>query len=234
MDNSHQAIDPLGFRVFKGLTNHMKVAHTHVDIEINFVEKGMMCYLIAGRIVEIPANVFAVFWGGIPHQVIATAPETLTYWITLPLSTFMKWQLPADMQDRVLRGELIMDKYHHPDAANHDRYLLENWLADYSGGQAEAGRALTLELEARIRRLSINNDRNESTQVDHLRLDSQVQRFQKITHYLAFNYQKQLNAADVAAAVGMHPKYLHRFFKGISGLGLWEYLLQLSASSRFI
>ena len=52
----------------------------------------------------------------------------------------------------------------------------------------------------------------------------------RITRFIAQHYRDQVSVGDVAAGVGVHPKYLMRMFKKQCGVGVWEYLTRLRVS----
>jgi AraC family transcriptional regulator, melibiose operon regulatory protein len=83
----------------------MARAHTHADVEINVpLLGGPLRYLHAGRVVEVPAGTLALFWGGIPHQLLSPASDCEGVWLTIPLPWVLQWEIPEPFTQRLLTG----------------------------------------------------------------------------------------------------------------------------------
>ncbi len=135
----------------------MGEAHTHPDIEINFLFEGGFSYLHGGMATRVEAGRFTVLWGGVPHQVLPPGVTDEGIWITLPLAWFLQWRLPNGMHDRVLAGDIVSAS-----RSAGDRALLERWLADAESGDPHRRRVLQLEMEARIHRLALDLPRRRA------------------------------------------------------------------------
>jgi len=210
----------LGFRAWS-VTPHaaMASAHTHPDIEFNFLRDGSTAYLHGGTKHVVKAGRLAVFWGGVPHQTLEPGVCGNGIWLTLPLAWFLQWRLPGNLTERLLAGELVqMDA---------DVLQMERWLQDYVSGSPDRQRALNLELEAWLVRASLIVPAKKSRRPRDLRGASQIE---KIIGYIAAHYRDPITVSDIAAAVKLHPKYLMRVFKQHCRIGVWEYLTRLRIS----
>jgi AraC-like DNA-binding protein len=230
MKRSGVAIDmtkPLGFRVwhFGHGQGPMPRAHSHPDVEMNFLVSGWMRYAFAGRIVTVTPGRLALFWASIPHQGIGVGENSRGVWATFPLPLVLSWNLPNKLGERLMRGEFIEsagDKQNVP----HDQFLLERWADDFNRRDAQSHRTIRIEIEARMRRLATESPTGRSkgsTRAPEPGIESALA-------YLHNNYLDEIHADDVAAAAGWHPKYLMRVFKRTVNMSLGEYLSRLRVS----
>ncbi len=213
----------LGFRIWRQLhSGRMDVAHTHPDIEVNFLFSGEFSYLHGGAVVPVTAGRFTVLWGGVPHQTIGPGIVSDGIWVTLPLAWVLQWRLPNGFHDRLLAGEVVAAP---PD--EHDRRTLERWLADAESGDPARRHVLQLELEARFHRLALGLPRRRGRGAAPAEGAGQIGR---LTRFIAQHYREPLSIAAIAAQAGLHPKYLMRVFKQHCGVTVWEYLTRLRVS----
>lgn len=178
-----QVVDhaPLGFQAWARQTEGMAHAHRHSDLELNYVQRGRMSYLIGGRIVTLPVGRLCVLWGSLPHQSTELPDTPALIWVTAPLSWVLSLDLPEPLIERLLTEGLAVDAVERPT----DEPVLQQWITDLNpretephhtkerntegsdarhtrqAGHArssdpEAYRAMRLELEARLRRLALD------------------------------------------------------------------------------
>jgi hypothetical protein len=130
-------------------------AHTHADVEINIpLCGGPLRYLHAGRIVEVPAGKLALFWGGIPHQLLSTASGCEGILITLPLPWMLQWEMPEPLTQRLLSGDLLLEESVPEETAGFRR-----WVEDFESGNAVRRKVALLEIQARLHRLALGMSR---------------------------------------------------------------------------
>lgn len=200
----------------------MTLAHLHADLEINLVLKGEpLRYLQQGRIVEIPVGRMALFWGGIPHQLLSPDTAVDGVWLTLPLPWVLQWDLPGDPVHGLLAGEVWMET----EAAD-DPELTLRWVEDYASGDPHRLRVMRLEIEARVHRMMLNGSGGSGGGSVKPGNPGEA-RLQEITAFLAEHYTESLRVEDIAEAVGLNPRYMMQLFKDSTGLTVWEYLLRL-------
>lgn len=209
----------LGFRVWSVKPHGgMKEAHTHPDVEFNFLRTGQVTYLHGGSHQTVTAGRLAVFWGGVPHQTLAPGIAGSGIWLTVPLAWVMQWRLPNAFTQRLLEGELVQ--------VDADTATLERWLADYASRDAGLHRALQLELEALLVRLALKSPPRSVP-----RPSSQgASRIEQVVGEIAARYRDSVTVDDIAAAVKLHPKYLMQIFKRHCRMSIWEYLTRLRVS----
>ena len=216
----------LGFRVWRReRTGRMTAAHTHPDIEFNYLSDAELPALHGGTTHVVKPGHLAVFWGGVPHQTLAPNKQAAGIWITLPLAWFLQWQLPHGFAERLLTGALVQAEFPAP--------RIEQWLADYESGDPRHHHVLLLEIEAWLVRLALAEQAPATRSRRSAEGTTQIER---ITGYIAAHYHEPISVSQIGRAVGLHPKYLMRLFKRHCHIGVWEYLtrLRLSHAQRLL
>ena len=208
---SHHNQPSLGFRVWRGWAEEMPVAHAHTDIELNQVLRGELRYFFGGRFERVEPGTLALFWAGVPHQLVATAPRTEMVWVTVPLAWVMQWKLSETFRQRLLTGEFVRQPL--------DAGLLTGWAADFP----KLRDIVLLEVEARVRRIGAAR----ATPSRRVVAGDVIER---VTHVIGERYAEELTVADIAGVVKLHPNYLMRVFKDRCGMSLWEYVTRLRVS----
>jgi AraC-like DNA-binding protein len=218
---------PIGFRVwhYGGDPAGMTQAHSHPDLEMNFLTRGWIRYAFGGRMITIEPGRMALFWASIPHQSIDADADTRGVWFTLPLPQLLSWNLPRKLDERLLRGEFVMARADAAADAS-DRFLMQRWVEDYNAPDPERRRTLLLEIEARLRRLA-EDSAQEPARSKRLRPEPGIE---SALDFLHRNYREAVTADDIGRAAGFHPKYLMRVFKRTLGLSAGEYLMRLRVS----
>jgi AraC-like DNA-binding protein len=201
----------------------MSRVHRHNDIEVNYVERGHMSYWHGGGRVELAAHTTMIFWAAVPHRVIEVAPDTRFYWLTLPLNTFLHWQIEALIQP-TLRGDALLD------AENADDLLLFRRWANDNAQHEEHQRILLLELEARLRRLALaRHNIPTHRHTPHTAAE-------QMARWIADHHTEPIQVEDVARAVNLHPNYAMRLFQATFGRGINDTLAQfrLATAQRLL
>ena len=199
-------------------TPAMRGAHTHPDIELNWIASSQLEYVIAGKRTVISTGELGIFWGGVPHQVTDTnGSECGGIWATLPLSWFLSRGFSNDFAARLMSGELV--------TAQVEQFRVEQWEKDFQSG-ATTQKLVLLELEAVLERTALLSPAKPKKLVARS-LPEKVSLVEKITSFLAANFREPLAVQDIADAIGLHPKYLMTVFKGACGITVKTYLLHL-------
>jgi AraC family transcriptional regulator, melibiose operon regulatory protein len=210
----------LGFRVWPVHTRQfMSQAHTHGDIELNWIETGQITYETAGREVNVRAGHACVFWGGVPHQLRESDAGLSGVWVTLPLSWFLQCRFNNSFVTRIMSGEMFVFSM----SAERPR----TWLADFATAATRA-RPLLLEMQAALDRLASTMPVRVKNNITSSRSSaSAVALVQRVTAFMAAHYAHALSAQQIAREIDLHPKYLMNVFRKSTGLTLNGYLLRL-------
>jgi AraC-like DNA-binding protein len=210
----------------------MRKPDRHNEIEINYFTGSSLTYLFQGSKITIPKNSFSLFWGLVPHQIVDYSGSAPYYVITIPLTRFLELKLPAFLTDRILKGEVVIEKT--GEHSSYDRFLFNNWLKDLSEGNAPE--ATLYEMHARLLRLAsrvLPLKQNERSQIH----TGEINKVEQIALYIAKNYMNSLQVADIGKEIGLHPDYANTIFKKAFGSTINDYIIQeriLNAQRKLI
>ena len=205
--------------------------HWHAHVEVNFVLRGAMQYRVLGHPVRLERGALALFWGGLPHQVVDTSEDPEFVAVHLPLVNFFRLRLPYSFQNRLIHGAMLTTLV--PDEG--DFLSFDRWCAYLrSGDQARIDHAVD-ELLLRIERIPFEPFRLVDPLSDGTAAAAQGDplAFGKIRHICDFitdNFRRDIDAADIAISVDIHPKYAMSIFRKSTGMTLNEYLSLLRLS----
>jgi AraC family transcriptional regulator, melibiose operon regulatory protein len=196
----------------------MGAAHTHPDIELNWIPTGYLDYAIAGNRTVVEAGELGIFWGGVPHQLLETSSGGRDgVWLTLPLSWFLSCAFSNDFATRLMGGELVTAKV--------ESFRIKQWEKDFKAG-TRTQRLVLLELEATLERIALMSSREHQKTKAQV-APEEVSFMERITSFLAQHFREPLTIQTIADAIGLHPKYLMNVFKGSCGISVKTYLLHL-------
>ena len=200
----------------------MPCPHTHSDIEINVPLQGEgLRYLYAGKIYEVPSGRLAVFWGGIPHQLLSGKKRSEGVWLTLPLPWVLQWDLPGNLARRLLAGELVVEK-----TAQDNTSTVPRWVEDFESGGTARRRVFLIELEARLYRLGLCHSAETGTSEKNP-VSGGESRLVEITSLIAARYCEEVTVEEIASRLSLNPRYMMRLFRRLTGISVWEYVLRL-------
>src|SRR4029079_13870906 len=151
-DSRRRDFAPYGFTCEIWEPRQMLRPDRHDEIEINFVDRGSLTYLIGGQRVTVHARRVSAFWAAVPHQVVAFDNVNYYYVVTVTFSWVLQWGLPEQLMLALTQGHLIADV--DLDRAALDRQLLEQWHNDVEGRRNTNHEIVVLELRARLLRLA--------------------------------------------------------------------------------
>lgn len=210
-----------GLAGWRGEPPVMSAAHSHNDVELNYLERGAIVYGFGGARVELRAGELCLFWAARPHQLWESA-GALMHWLTLPLALFLSWRLPERLAQPVLAGAPITRR--PPGEAAGERPPIAHWAADLALGGAERQRIVCLEVEALLRRLSLELGPPEPPGPPPA--GGRRGHAEQMARHIAAHYTQPLSAAAIAASAGLHPHYAMQLFRAAYGLSLIAYLTQ--------
>jgi AraC-like DNA-binding protein len=206
----------------------MPFVHTHAEIEMNFLLRGSMTYLIGGRFETVHVDEPTAFWAGVPHRLIEVDPGTAFVHVTVPLPWFLKMELAPDLREALLSGTFVGGDVSDPDELAFDRLLFRRWTRHLAPDASTSSRSTAfLEVEARLRRF---NERGEPSRRPAERQAGTAhtrRQVEDIVRFVGEHYVDSIDVGSVAKAVGLHPNYAMTVFKEACGVSLWEYVIRL-------
>lgn len=222
MAQPHSPIEsePVSFGLagWRGRPEAMGVAHRHNDVELNYLERGALGYRFGGRRVDLAAGEICLFWAAWPHQLVAAAGDPLMHWVTLPLGRFLSWRLPAGLGEAVLRGTTLICPAAGVDGASR----IARWGEDLALGGAERRRIVELELEALLRRIALRMA--VGAPADAAPPESRRSHAEQMADVIVAGAAGPLSLAEIAGAVGLHPRYATQLFRRAYGVSPMAYL----------
>jgi AraC-like DNA-binding protein len=210
-------------RFFEGAPRTMAAAHRHSDIELTLVVCGALAIEFGSTTLRIPERTFCAFWAAMPHRIIASdEPETFVFSVALPLARVLHWNLPAELSRSLLDGQVLCT----PNSAM-DEMSMRRWRADLAEDSAENTRIVSLELEARLRRMarSLNSASPPALEV---RTTSTLGagKAERMAQYIAEHFAEPLRVEQIAGSAHVHPTYAMHLFRETYGVSMIDYLTQ--------
>lgn len=226
-DRAESSEKSLGLSAWHGQAQPMERSHRHNDVEFNLIEEGFMTYIIGGRPVTLSAGRLVLFWAAIPHQTVRTAPDTTVWWLTVPLALFLRWHLPEQLTSSVLVGYPVLDA--EPVDILLDQVRFRQWHADLATGCEDSRVIVSLEVEARLRRLACSlatSPALSSTDMDAPRpaRGDSLDKVEDMARYIAEHSSEPLRVDHIAATVGLNASYAMSLFRKTLGMTLVTYL----------
>lgn len=220
---------PYGFACDRWKPAVMKRADRHNEIELNFLKRGTLTYLLGGNTVTIPAGRLAAFWASIPHQIISTQDNAEYFVATIPLTWFLQYKFPASFVDTIMHAGVILD----PSSANSrsDLEMFQRWADHLGDFTPQWQRIVFLEMEARLLRfaLAVATD-HPPGKSDAMSQSSAIigglSRIERIACFVAQHYTGRLTVEEIGAAVDLHPNYVMTLFKKGMGVTLVDFITQ--------
>jgi AraC family transcriptional regulator, melibiose operon regulatory protein len=195
--------------------------HMHSQVELNFLLSGEMTYWFDGREITLSEGRLAVFWGMIPHRVMACAAETRFVVLYIPMSAFIQLPALSRLREAIFRGALIEAL----DIKRYDGDMFQRWREDLHSGDTELQSIVRDELTARVRRLDREgwrDLRDTSFVVGKAQSESQnpdrAFRVERMARFISEKALEDISAEDVARAADLHPNYAMSLFKRAMGL----------------
>ncbi len=217
-DTTRPKFSPYGFTCELWEPFRMPRPDTHNEIELNLLNSGSLTYLLGGHRATVKAGRLAVFWGGVPHQIVDAKGDESYFVATVPLSDFLAAGLPVAVVSRILHGELIASQV--SDRCDEPRF--RQWEEELRTRDPDALRAARLEVQARLIRLA----RSLSPAPTVRNPDPALSRADQLACHIARNYHQALTADGIAKAVGLHPNYAMNLFRRAFGTTMTSFITQ--------
>lgn len=228
---------PNALRVNHDQPGIMLTPHWHAQVEINYLFRGTVDYRMQGHMVHLKAGDMCIFWGGLPHQTVDTSNDAFYVAIHIPLIHFFRLRLPSEMTGKLIHGATLVTR--SPDGSDDENF---NRWSEYmrSGVAAKADHAID-ELLLRVERVQFEPyylvEPGNMASAPVSAMDNQsFGNISNICDYIASNFREDIDSADIASSVDIHPKYAMSVFKKSTGMTLNEYvnLLRLSYAQALL
>ena len=213
-----------GLRAWAGVFHAMPQAHRHNELELNYVLRGTVQYLIGGALLTLPPRRLCALWGAVPHQTLAngSAEGVEALWVTVPLARVLAWGLPRALVEPLLRRGCAIERAERPC----DETLLRGWIDDLHNPAASAPRAVLLELEARLHRMAARLEprRRPASKTLSSAAGEVPLPVLRLMRFLADRYRDPMTVDVAARAAHVHPHHAMALFRRHTGLTLHQYL----------
>jgi len=210
-------------RFFEGAPRPMSDAHRHGDIELTLVVCGALAIEFGTTTLHVPERTLCAFWAAMPHRTApCPEPETFVFSIALPLAKFLHWNLPAKLSRALLDGQLLCTPHNAMDEMS-----MRRWRADLADDSIESIAIVSLELEARLRRMARSLDSASLPAFEmHTASTLGAGKAERMARYMVEHFSEPLRVEDIARSAHVHPAYAMRLFRETYGVSVIEYLTQ--------
>lgn len=204
-------------------------AHWHAQVEVNYLMRGSVHYRMAGHDLRLGPGQMCLFWGGQPHRMDESSDDSIYAGAHLPLVHFFRMRLPPEISAMLMGGAtMLTSETDGADDRNFPRW--RNWAN--SGDEVKAQHAVE-ELLLRVERMFMEPytivapGKERQTETASAPPSPGVVR---MCDFIAANFLEEIDAVDIAAAAGLHPKYAMNLFRKSTGMTLIKYLTLLRLS----
>lgn len=197
----------------------------HNEIQLNLLRRGRVTYMIGGVKTKVPVGQFLAFWAAMPHQIIDYEEDTEYFVATIPLAWFLQCQLPDQVVQPLMRGEVVTEPRLERTAM--DAALFVQWEQDLKKNHRVLREIVTREMETRLRRLGLALEAEQLGPVGRPPAKVQMGGLNKVEQmvcYIARSYLEPVTVDDIGKAVGMHPNSAMRLFKKVFGTTLIDHI----------
>lgn len=216
-----------GFSYLNGPEVPFVQLHRHDELEVGCPHGGEIIAMFGARTVRIPPEHFVVFWATQPHGPIAVSAGVSSSVIHIPTAWFLDWKLPAAFVHRLLHGEVMICPPRKGDLPN--GLLIKHWVELMQRGVEQLRRVVLLEVEARLTQFAVEAPPapEAETGTGEVALpQGQARQFGRIVSLVAERCREPISVGEIAGLLGLHPNYLMRLFRRVSGMTLLEYIAQ--------
>jgi len=222
-DSKRRDFAPYGFTCEVWEPRQMPRPDQHDEIEVNFLDRGTLTYLMGGQRITIQPRRVSAFWAAVPHQIVAYENVNYYYVVTVPFGWVLQWGLPEQLMVALTQGQIVADNSGSRSAL--DRQLFEQWHDDVDGDCNTSHEVVVLELRARLLRLadSVVHEQHvpaASGANSASRLHTNLEKAESMACFVARNYTSRIQVKDIASCVGLHPDYAATLFRKTFGTTL--------------
>jgi AraC family transcriptional regulator, melibiose operon regulatory protein len=222
-DSRRRDFEPYGFTCEIWRPQQMPRPDQHDEIEINFLDRGTLTYLMGGQRVIVHPRRVTAFWAAVPHQIISFNKVNYYHVVTVPFGWFLQWGIPEHLLTALTQGRIVADT--KGSRSGLDRQMFDQWHNDLEGPVKTHRDIVLLELRARMLRLA--DFVEELDDASHVIEDgapshqqTNLEKAESMACYIARNYTSRIQIKDVASCVALHPDYAATLFRKTFGTTL--------------
>lgn len=200
----------------------MPEAHRHESTEVMFVMNGSCRVEVESESVALKKGEFIVIGFGVPHRLIV---ESTCRMLNVEFG-FVPEGASSPSFHELVEGEIALDSLWETDSSylvlrdpDELYHSLRSLVLELDGrGVQRSGlwRILLAQVLIRIARLKEETEGSGGQSEDRY--------IRRSYEYLLQNYDRNVQVKDVAAAVNLHPGYLQRIFRAVTGRTIIEAL----------
>ena len=210
----------------KSLTVHrMAGPHMHTQVEFNLVLHGEITYRFNGGDLVIPEGQLVLFWGMVPHQVIAAPLGAKFICIYAPISLLLKLPHSSTMRAAIFGGAMVraLDIYEY------DTAIFQKWREDLIGRNINRAQLVSEEIASRLRRIDFEGwtkvgATEEQLTMGNLIPSNQMKAVERITQSICDTGCRDVNVEDIARTSGLHVNYAMSLYRRATGMTIKQAL----------
>jgi AraC-like DNA-binding protein len=219
-DETRDELKPYGLSCELWQPNLMRRADRHNEIEINYLPRGSITYLIRDQKIRIEKGDILIFWALLPHQIVAYEDQSPYYVVTIPFALFSEWNMPQVFSESLFKGDVR--KFRADKDKNLEIARFQEWLSGLSKETPPLSDICTLEIQAYVKRLALDFfDDNQFQQKFNL---PPINLVEQMAIFIAANFMEPIKVSHVAQAVELNPDYANSIFKKTFGVSISTYL----------
>lgn len=219
-DESREDLKPYGLTCELWQPNLMRRADRHNEIEINYLPKGSITYLIHDQKIIIEKGDILVFWALLPHQIVAYDDISPYYVITIPFALFSQWNMPHVFSEALFKGDVR--RFRANEDLNVENARFQQWLSGLTEATTYFNDICALEIQAYVKRLA--HQVFEENQFQREFNLPPVNLVEQMALFIASNFMRPIKVSHVAQAVELNPDYANSIFKKTFGMSISTYL----------
>jgi AraC-like DNA-binding protein len=222
-DSKRREFTPYGFTCEIWEPKRMPRPDRHDEVEVNFLNRGNLTYLIGGERVTIQPRRVTAFWAAVPHQIVAFEDVNFYYVVTVPFGWVLQWGLPEHLLSSLTQGQMVSDT--NGSRSIIDSQMFEQWYADVEKDSDTNREIVVLELRARLLRMARSVQCREVSPTSladttRERKQTNLEKAEAMACFVARNYTSRIQVKDIAACVALHPDYAATLFRKTFGTTL--------------
>ena len=218
-------LEAFGFSYLNGLETPFEQLHQHDEFEVGCPHGGEIIAMFGAKTIRLPPGQLVVFWATQPHGPVAVSSGVRSTAIHIPTAWFLHWNLPVGFVHSLLHGDVLLCP---PRAGGlPDGRLIKHWVELMRRGTEPFRQVVLLEVEARLRQFAAEAPPQPAEQTcpsEIALLPGQSPQFCRIVTLVAERCHEPVSVGEIAEALGLHPNYLMRLFRKLTGMSLMEYV----------